>query len=145
MHWYLPTAAEGIIITSDNPLARQVDRDTCHPIYGDRGFLNPNAEITFPLSPTKLLLVIPLDVSQRCTTLTRDLVWRVNRARAAQSDQYLYASVKDPRIERLAAQFRDSRPTVTTNGLGPRKFARASIARRRTQLVPPATPKKKTP
>ena len=127
VNWYLMTAAEGLIITSDNPLVREVHRGTVHPIYGDMGFLNPTAEITFPLSPTK----------------PRDLVQLANTARAAQSDQYLYASVKHPEIERLAAQFRDSRPTVKTEGIGPKKFARASVVRRRSKSVRPAPADKK--
>jgi hypothetical protein len=130
MNWWLMTAAEGVLITSDNPLVRTVRRGTVHPIYGDGGFLNPTAEITFPLSPTKLLLMAWSSVNRRAI-LPLDLVRRANIARAAQSELFLYASFNDPHIQQLANQFRDSRPTVKTEGLGPTRFARVKVARRR--------------
>jgi hypothetical protein len=54
----------------------------------------------------------------------------VNRALAAQSDRYLYAHVRDDRITELAAQFKGSRPRMTTQGFGPKQFAQVEVARR---------------
>jgi hypothetical protein len=116
MNWYLMTASEGFFVTSDNPLVREVHRSTVHPFYGDQGFLNKTAEVTFPLSPSKLLLMAWSDAPRRAT-LTRDLGLRANEARAAQSDQFLYSHVNSAEIEQLAARFRDSRPAMTTQGL----------------------------
>jgi hypothetical protein len=63
--------------------------------------------------------------------VTRDMVKRANMVRAAHSEQFLYAHVKDPEIEQLAAEFRDSRPGMTTQGFGPEKFGKIKVSRRR--------------
>jgi hypothetical protein len=54
----------------------------------------------------------------------------VNKARAANSDRYLYAHIQHTRIQKLGAEFKDSRPGMTTQGFGPKKFAKIAVARR---------------
>jgi Protein of unknown function (DUF4238) len=130
MHWALLSPRAGYFITSDNPLARQVHRDTVHPVYGDMGFVNPTAEITFPLSPELMLLLVWEPRSQRTASLPAEFVIKANEIRAAQSDQYLYAHVQSPVLEQLAARFRDSRPTMTTEGLGPERFGRTKVGKK---------------
>jgi Protein of unknown function (DUF4238) len=129
MNWYIIDAAEGYFITSDNPLVREVRRDTRHPIYGDMGFLNETAEITFPLSPQKLLLLAWSNAPRRAS-VPLDSVRRANEARAAQSDRFLHSHVKSAEIEQLAARFQDSRPGITTDGAGPKKFGKVTVDRR---------------
>ena len=126
MNWYLIEAAEWYFISSDNPLVREVRRDTAHPIYGDRGFLNETVEATFPLSPHKLLLLAWSDAPRRAS-VPLDSVRRANRARAAHSDRFLYAHLKSAEIEQLAAQFRDSRPGITIDGAGPKKYGKVNV------------------
>lgn len=58
MKWCLVAAEHSYFISSDNPLVREVDPKTHHPIYGDNGFINKTAEVTFPLSPKVLLLLL---------------------------------------------------------------------------------------
>ncbi|MDB6157596.1 MAG: hypothetical protein JWO04_1302 [Gammaproteobacteria bacterium] len=94
------------------------------------GFANPTAEVTFPLSSTKLLLMTHRNVEYR-GVLSRDVVDFANQARAANSDQFLFASVNDPRIEQLAQEFRNTRPAMTTRGFGPKEFGKISIRSRR--------------
>jgi hypothetical protein len=101
-----------------------------HPFYGDMGFVNPTAEVTFPLSHSHLLLMTLQDESYP-PTLSPDLVDFANQARAAYADRYLYAAQQDQRIVALAENFRDSRPSTTTEGLGPQKFGKISIGTRR--------------
>jgi hypothetical protein len=132
MNWYLIDAAEGYFISSDNPLVREVRRDTVHPIYGDHGFLNKTAEVTFPLSPHRLLLMAWSDEPRRAS-VPLDSVRRANMARAAQSDRFLYTHLKSAEIEQLAAQFRDSRPGVTTDGAGPKKYGKVTVDSRLRQ------------
>jgi hypothetical protein len=109
---------------------REVDPATVHPFYGDMGFVNPTAEVTFPLSHSHLLLMTLQDESY-APTLSPDLVDFANQARAAHADRYLYAAQQDQRIVALAETFRDSRPSTTTEGLGPQKFGKISIGTRR--------------
>jgi hypothetical protein len=103
VNWYLIEAAAGYFISSDDPLVREVRRDTVHSIYGDMGFLNETAEVTFPLSPHKLLLLAWSDAPRRAS-VPLDSVGRANQARAAHSDRFLYSHVKSAEIEQLAAR-----------------------------------------
>ncbi len=130
MRWWLMKAEAGTFITSDNPLVREVDPRSVSAIYGDMGFANPTAEITFPLSPTTLLMMSPRRV-EFAAVLSGANVHRATEACAAQSDQFLYASANDPVIKKLARDFRDSRPSMSTQGLGPKEFGTTKILKRR--------------
>jgi len=130
MRWSLGAAREGYFITSDNPVARMVARKNYHPIYGDGGFLNKTAEVTFPLSPKCLLMMTWHEDAPDLGTFDRDPVRQFNRIRAAHSDRYLYAHLGDARLARLAAKFKDLRPSMTIEGFGPEKFATVKIPRR---------------
>ena len=83
MKWSLLTAGHGFFITSDNPVVREVDPQSRHPIYGDHGFLNRSAEVTFPLS-RKLLLLLSWDQdAPDQAELKREHFELMNNARAA--------------------------------------------------------------
>jgi hypothetical protein len=122
-------ANQGFFITSDNPLVREVDPGTRHPFYGDRGLLNETVEVTFPLS-RELLLLMSWNTAPRKEALDRKAVDLANRARAAHSDRYLYAHIRHNYVQKLAAEFKDSRPTMTTQGFGPDRFAPIKVSRR---------------
>jgi hypothetical protein len=68
--------------------------------------------------------------ARRKEALDRKAVDMANRARAAHSDRYLYAHIRHNYVQKLAAQFKDSRPAMTTQGFGPDKFAPVKISRR---------------
>lgn len=130
MKWSLIKPRHGYFITSDNPLVRQVDRRSSHPVYGDHGFMNKTVQVTFPISPKLLLLLswkkYPLDHG----VIERDDVHELNAVRAAHSDRYLFAHMKDRQIVRLADRFKNSRPDMMTRGFGPKQFAPVEVPRR---------------
>jgi hypothetical protein len=130
MKWALAVPEKDFFVTSDNPVVRDVDPKTRNPIYGDGGFLNRTAEVSFPLSPHLLLLLSWNEPARECGALPRDHVHTLNKLRAATSDRYLYAHVHDKRLERLAAKFKDARPNMTTGGFGPDKYGPIKVARR---------------
>jgi hypothetical protein len=130
MKWSVAVVEKGYLITSDNPLARNIDPKTIHPIYGDSGFLNKTAEVSFPLSPRLLLLLSWKEDAKDIGVLPREHVEAVNAIRAAQSDRFLFAHVCDKRIAKLAAKYKNSRPTMKTEGFGPEVFAPVKVARR---------------
>ena len=130
MKWSLIEARHGYFITSDNPLVRVVDANTCPPIYGDQDFKNKTAVVTFPLSPRILLLMSWNDSTSDLGTVGQKYVRLANEVRAAHSDHYLFAHINDKRIARLADKFKDSRPGMTTQGFGPDKFAPINVTRR---------------
>jgi hypothetical protein len=130
MTWSLAEAQSGYFITSDNPVVREVDPKTRHPIYGDNGFLNETAEISFPLSPKVLLLLSWNPSAREIGALERDHVHKLNVVRAAHSERYLFAHIKDKRITDLAEKYKDSRPGLAVEGFGPKRFAPIKVARR---------------
>jgi hypothetical protein len=130
MKWTLVEAKHGYFITSDNPLVRQIDPATHHHIYGDHGFMNKTAKITFPLSPKVLLLMSWNKSAPDFDTVGREVVDEVNVVRATHSDRYLFAHIKDKRLAKLAGAHKNSRPDITMHGFGPKEFAPISVARR---------------
>jgi hypothetical protein len=130
MRWSIMTARDGFFITSDNPVVREVDPASISPFYGDGGFLNVTAEVTFPLSPSKLLFLSLSDAKRR-TILAPPYLDFANKARAVHSDQYLFADRKSSAIAQLCQDFRDARPGMTTSGFGPKKFGPIKGQRRR--------------
>ncbi|MFL6603180.1 MAG: hypothetical protein ACJ8R9_17875 [Steroidobacteraceae bacterium] len=72
--------------------------------------------------------------------LSGDVVDFANQARAANSDQFLFASVNDARIEQLAQEFRNMRPAMTMRGFGRQSLARFHTAGATGSIpVPPTT------
>lgn len=130
MRWSVCTAKHGYFITSDNPVVREVDPQTRHPIYGDHGFMNKTAIVTFPLSPKMLLVLSWQELAPNDGTLAADAVHCVNLSRAANSDRYLFAHIQDKRVARLAEKYKSSRPSVMTQGVGPERFASIKVVRR---------------
>jgi hypothetical protein len=131
MKWSLAVPTHGFFISCDNPLVKYVDPRTCHPIYGDHGFLNKTAEVIFPLSPKLVLLMSWNENILEVGEFTRrNPVDEINRLLAVHSERYLYAHIHHKRLIRLAAKFKDIRPEMTTSGFGPDKFAEIRVLRR---------------
>jgi hypothetical protein len=130
MTWSVVAPMTGFFITTDNPLIRDVDPKTRHPIYGDHGFANKTAEVIFSLSPARLLFMSWNTKAQAFGVFEREHVDGINQALAAHSDRFLYSPTREKRLQDLAAKFKDSRPTVRTLGFGPTKFATIEVTRR---------------
>ncbi len=132
MEWAVVKPRHGFFITSDNPLVREVDPKTRHPIYGDHGFLNKTAQVIFPLSPQRLLLISWKKSEPGIKIVERKFVDAITRSLAANSDRYLFSHIEHKAIKALATEFKNSRPNMTTQGLGPKKFAETRLVRRLT-------------
>jgi hypothetical protein len=129
MNWAVIEPKHGFFVSSDNPLVKVVDPRTIHPIYGDHGFLNKTIRVTYPLSP-KSLLLLSWDHIPRGFTMDRTLVDVENNNRAANSERYIYSHIRHKEIMRLCTRLKDSRPGMTTEGFGPKKFADVVVKRR---------------
>lgn len=132
MKWSLIIPKSGFLITSDNPVIRRVDHKTVHPVYGDHGFLNKTAEITFPLSPKLLLLLTWRKDAKTWGMVERSHIDDLNRSCAFQAERQLYSHVHHKKLEQLAQESKNSRPTMQISGFGPKKFSEVRIPRRRT-------------
>jgi len=130
MKWSIVESAKGYFVSSDNPVVRTVDPATQHPIYGDGGFMNKTARVTFPLSPKRMLLLSWDGPNNVLRSSRREQTLGFNIERAKQSERYLYAHINDKRISALAHAFRHIRPGTETQGFGPKKFARTEIPRK---------------
>lgn len=130
MRWSLAKAEHGFFITCDNPPVRWVDPESVHPIYGDGGFTNPTAQVTLALDPRTILILSWDEASPERFVMTRDGVDFWNNARAWHAEEFLYSHVEHEDIARLAKRFKGSRPKVTTEGLGPERWAEVAMPRK---------------
>ena len=67
-----------------------VDPKTWHPLYGDHGYMNKTAVVTFPLSP-QVMVGMSWDDKGTHALAGRDTVTALNYLRAMHADEYLYA------------------------------------------------------
>ena len=85
----------------------------------------------FTYEAPKVLLLLSWNPSAReIGALERDHVHKLNVVRAAHSERYLFAHIKDKRITDLAEKYKDSRPGLAVEGFGPKRFAPIKVARR---------------
>jgi hypothetical protein len=124
MKWSVVRSLDAFFITTDNPIIKEVDPNTRHPVYGDGGFFNKTVEVIYPLSPDCLLFMSRNSSAPDVGFVAPDYVACVNRGLAANADRYLYAHVRDDKLIQLAAEFKDERPAMTIQGFGPKKFVR---------------------
>ncbi|WP_374598816.1 DUF4238 domain-containing protein [Sphingosinicella sp.] len=113
--WIIAEAHEARFITSDNPVCRWAPQEAIHPVYGDGGFKNIRAQVSFPLSPTRMLVIAGVPQDERVFSISDADVWNFNRMRASQAEDLLFADRKDDRISVLAREFKDERPRMTVD------------------------------
>jgi hypothetical protein len=130
MTWTVVKPRHGFFITSDNPVTREVDPKTVHPFYGDHGFKNKTAQVTFPLSPEALLLMTWKSDLPPSISVNRRTVEHANRTRVYFADRYLYAHIASSPIQKLATKYKGSRPKMITKGFGPAQFTETQVPRR---------------
>lgn len=111
--WNIAIASADTFITSDNPVYRWVPPETIHPFYGCGGFKNARAEVSFPLSSSMMLIIGDGLPSEGQVLIDSHDVYSLNRMRAANAEEFLYADSKDDRFIKLAADFSDQKPRMT--------------------------------
>ncbi|MBL8658712.1 MAG: DUF4238 domain-containing protein [Rhodospirillales bacterium] len=134
MNWSIVKSRHGFFITSDSPVVCLNDPWTANRKDGHHGFYDRTAKVIFPLSP-RFLLRLSWEEAPIRFAIERDHVMHLNRCLAAHAERYLYAHLKDKRLKKLAAEFKDKRPTIavaTTSGLRPKRFAETHVRRRPT-------------
>ncbi|QSR89186.1 DUF4238 domain-containing protein [Methylacidiphilum caldifontis] len=114
MKWSVVNAIHGFFITSDNPVIKILDPKFTRA--NNRGFLNENIEIIFPLSSYRALLMTWYDQVPDILEVFNEDAWSVNKVLAANSEQYLYAHLEDKRIKRLAKKFNHPNSRIIVQG-----------------------------
>jgi hypothetical protein len=131
-HWSLVDAGSGFYITSDNPLLRMIPGP---PPRRDWGFRHKTMEVTFPLSPRRMLLLTYEKPAADHWIASKETVREQNEGRALACEFELYCHLKHKHIARLSARFKDKRDNVKVFGYGPKEFAPIKMRRRRKRAV----------
>jgi hypothetical protein len=120
MGWFIlePEDKSDFFITSDHPVARIVP-EVRHSFFGDGGFMNPNVQVTFPLSPDRLLIMTwGQDTSSGVIPIRRRTVHSQNKQRALLSETQIYSDRRDAGIQALVKKYKDQRAGITISGFG---------------------------
>lgn len=130
-YWSIVEADRGFYITSDNPILRQVQPGTVHPMYGDHGFKNKTMQVTFPLSPSKILLLTYFRPPSNHWSVAREVVAEQNMARASHCEHEIYSHLRHKHLIKLSQKYADQRQGWKMTGFGPEKYAEIELQRRR--------------
>lgn len=120
MGWSLlmPKDKSDFLITSDHPVARIVP-EMPSSFFGDGGFMNPNVQVTFPLSPDCLLIMTwGRDAFSGVIPIRRMRVHSQNKQRAFFAEAQIYADRRDAGIQALVKKYKDQRAGITISGFG---------------------------
>jgi hypothetical protein len=138
MGWTTVTAEHHYFITCDNPIHRATDPQRGHAFYRDHGFLDTTAQVTFPMSPRKLLLMTHNQLAPPSITLPRALVILENFKRAHDAEKQVYAHLSDKRIGRLVAEFKDECPSLQIERIdGAKGFGKVRVTRKSPRSTSP--------
>jgi hypothetical protein len=131
-HWSLVDAGSGFYITSDNPLLRMVPGPRPRR---DFGFRHKTMEVTFPLSPRRMLLLTYEKPPADRWIASKETVRGQNEGRAVSCEHELYCHLEHKHIARLSAQFKDKRLNRKVFGYGPKEYALVKVRRRRKREI----------
>ncbi|MCI5057098.1 MAG: DUF4238 domain-containing protein [Flavobacteriales bacterium] len=131
MKWSVGQAKNHFFITSDNPISRRMTAKVKNKFFGDGGFQHKDIEVTFPLSPKRILIMNWKTSFNGILEIPRDYVYAENEQRAANSDTCLYSHVKHKKLMALARKHQDNRPKmIISGGIQPNKFADVRVPRK---------------
>lgn len=129
MRWTIVTVtAPNYLITSDSPVVKMVPTDLQRPFGG--GFTDKNAEVSFPLSRQKCLVMRWHPDAPATFTLSDPMfVAELNTLRALYAERFLFADRNDSAITELGQQYAQPAPGLVISG-GPDEFSPVQIKRR---------------
>jgi hypothetical protein len=120
MGWSLlkPEDMSEFFVTSDHPVARIVPEIT-NSFFGDGGFMNPNVQVTFPLSPDRLLIMTwGRDTPSWVIPIRKRTVHSQNKQRAFSAEAQIYSDRKDAGIQKLVKKYKEQRAGIVISGFG---------------------------
>lgn len=117
MQWSFVLAPEGFrFITSDSPVVREIPPEQYHPMMGP-GLMNPSIVVSFPCSPHLCWLGAWKEMPASAV-ISKEGAKAVNRLRAVHAERYLYSSVLDSGLSKLAKKYRDHGLKLRLSGFG---------------------------
>lgn len=131
MKWSVLRPAHHFFVTCDNPVCHTVDMRGAHPLQGNGGLSDKTSEITFPMSPKRLLVLHWTSELSSELAIPRFAVEHENHKRLRGADRQVYAHLEHRGISRLLAKYPQQRPTMETFGMedAPR-FGEVSVPRK---------------
>lgn len=130
MRWMLlRVGSPHFLITSDNPIVMMLPERHRDPMFGGGGFLHKNIEVTLPLSPHHCLMLHWSRDLPSVSLLPLEAVRGMNRQWAAHAERFLFSHVRDERIRRLGAKYKDFKTGFRIGG-GPEEYSPVELRRR---------------
>jgi hypothetical protein len=122
MRWALlkPSDKSEFFITSDQPVAR-ITPQRSPSFYGDGGFMNPNVQVTLPLSPDRLLILTwdaRADIRSGPIPIQKSMVRIKNKQRALFAEAQVYADRRDAGIQALTEKYKEQHANIEISGFG---------------------------
>jgi hypothetical protein len=128
MRWVIMRAnPPDYFITGDNPFVKALPDRHRDRLVGE-GFANRCIEVTLPLSSDRCLLAHWHKEPLRAFDLSRHDVKATNRLRAVFAERFLFCHKYDAGVERLAAKYRTTRPSVQL-GFGADEYSEVELRR----------------
>ena len=92
-------------------------------------------EVTFPLSPRRMLLLTYEKPPADHWIASKETVREQNEGRAVSCEHELYYHLKHKHISRLSGRFKDKRLNRKVIGYGPKEYAPVKVRRRRRREI----------
>jgi hypothetical protein len=128
MRWVIMRAnPPDYFITGDNPFVKALPDRYRNRFVGE-GFANRRIEVTVPLSSNRCLLAHWQKEPLGTFDLSRHDVKATNRLRAIFAERFLFCHKYDAGVERLAAKYRTTRPSVQL-GFGADEYSEVELRR----------------
>lgn len=115
MKWSIARAEAHFFITCDSPVCRAVDPETVHRIYGDHGLLNKTAQITLPITPKRLFIMLWDRGGGPELSLSKAWVENENMKRVSCAQKQIYSHLQYRKLAKLAARYSNV-PVATGRG-----------------------------
>jgi hypothetical protein len=113
MGWQVLASDDQHLISCDSPVTRASPDD----LPGGGGFIHKKIEVTFPLSPTRCLLLTWRKDIPGLAPINRSTARKINVERASYAERFLYADRFDSGIQRLAKKHKRTGPLMQFSGL----------------------------
>lgn len=118
MNWTWLASPDGIdFITSDSPVIRSIPPVPHHPMMG-LGLRNKFIEVSLPVSPKLCWLGTWIKSAPEIGVAEKQHVKSLNRLRAIDAENYLYASTFQTALGKLGKKYRRAGTKLAPSGLG---------------------------
>jgi len=128
MTWTIAEPAHGFVITSDQPVCRVVLTGAAR--HQEFGFKDKDVEVSFPLSPKRLLLMSWNKGLPNIFVAGREFIMDRNALRVQHAEGEIYSHIKHIQVERLVARYKTHRLDMAGGTMPNQKLMPVRVPRR---------------